>query len=100
MVLHYRPIVQNSQAIKKKLNLKNQEILLVEAFLVHKSRTKIFPEMLFLQKVGPVQYSREIYSKKSFKEITKFHWATVLIGQETKNAAKKSGCHCYSLHIL
>ena len=28
-------IIQNKQVVKKKLNLKNQEILLVEAFLVH-----------------------------------------------------------------
>ena len=34
MVLHYRPkIVQNSHLVKKKLNLKNQEVLLAFWFI-------------------------------------------------------------------
>ena len=42
-------IIQHSHVIKKKFNFKNQEILLVEAFLVHNSRTKIFPDKPFSQ---------------------------------------------------
>ena len=47
-------VVQNSLAIEKKLNLKNQKNLLVKTFLVHKLRAKLFPDMLFLQNDGPV----------------------------------------------
>ena len=49
-------IFQNSQVVKKKLNLKNQGKLLVEAFLIHNSKTKMFPDMPFLQNDGPEQY--------------------------------------------
>ena len=56
MILNQQPIIQNSQVVKKKLNLKNQGVLLVEAFLVNNSRNKIFPDMPFLQNDGPGQY--------------------------------------------
>ena len=61
--------------VKKKLNL------LAETSLVHNGRTKIFPDMLFLQNDGPEQYFKKSFPKKSngksFKEIKNFHWATV-----------------------
>ena len=55
---------QSSQAVKMKLNLKNQEILLVESFNVHNSRTKILSDMLFSND-SPEQY----YQKKISREI-------------------------------
>ena len=58
-------IIQNSQVVKKKLNLKNQEILLVEVFLVQNSRTKIFPDELLLQNDGPDQYLKKAISRES-----------------------------------
>ena len=48
-------MIQNSQVVKKKLNLKSQEILLVEVFLVHNSRTKILSGMPFSQNDSPGQ---------------------------------------------
>ena len=66
-------IIPNSQVVKKKLNLKNQGILLVEAFLVYNSKTTMFPDMLFLQNDGPEQYSKkqfpETANDKSFAKI-------------------------------
>ena len=41
--------ITSSIKIVKKLDLKNEEILLVEAFLVHNSWTKIFPDIPFSQ---------------------------------------------------
>ena len=56
--------------VKKKLNLKNQGILLVEAFLVYNSKTMMFPDMPFLQNDGPEQYLKnqfpETANDKSF----------------------------------
>ena len=53
----------------------------------------MFPDMPFLQNDGPEQYFKkqfpETANDKSFAKIQKIHWATVLIVQETKNAAKK-----------
>ena len=60
---HYitdQKIIQNSQVVKKKLNLKNQEILLAESFLVHNSRN------------GPEQHKKPFKEKsnnKNFKKI-------------------------------
>ena len=56
-------IIPNSQVVKKKLNLKNQGILLVEAFLVYNSKTTMFSDIPFLQNDGPEQYL-----KKQFPE--------------------------------
>ena len=79
--------------VKKKLNLKNQEILLVEAFLV----------MPFSQNDSPKTMLKKVFSEKpndkTFEEIKKFHWVTVPIMQENQNAAKKSSSHFYSLNI-
>ena len=87
--------------VKTKLTLKNSGILLVEAFLVYNSKTKIFPDMLRLQNDGPQQYLKKPFSEKSnnksFGKNEKVHWATVPTVQETKNAAKKSGFHFCSL---
>ena len=47
--------IKTLKMVTKKLKLKNQEILLVETFLVHNSRTKIFPDMLFSQNDSPEQ---------------------------------------------
>ena len=59
--------------VKKKLNLKNQGILLVEAFLVYNSKTTMFPDMPFLQNDGPEQYLKkqfpETANDKSFAKI-------------------------------
>ena len=64
--------------VKKKLNLKNQEILLVEEFLVHNSRTIIFPDMPFLQNDGPEQYLKSHYQKNLIinlsKKLENFIW--------------------------
>ena len=58
-----------------KLNLKNQEILLVESFNVHNSTTKILSDMLFSND-SPEQYyqkkSPEKSDNKTFKEIKIF----------------------------
>ena len=58
---------------------------MIEAFLVHNSRTEIFPDMLFLQNDTPEQYLKIIFPEKSddkaFKEIYKVHWVTVPIVQ-------------------
>ena len=81
--------------VKKKLNLKNQEIILVEAFLVHNSRTRIFSDMPFSQNDSPERTKKNTFPEKSndktFKEIKKFHWAIAPIVQQNQNAAKKSG---------
>ena len=43
---HHRPKL-NIQVVKKKLNLKNQEIFLVEGFLIPNPRTKILPDKFY-----------------------------------------------------
>ena len=47
---------------RRKINLRNQEILLAEAFLVHNSRTKI-SDMLFSENNNPEQYLKKISSE-------------------------------------
>ena len=63
--------------VKIKLNLKNQEILLVEAFLFHNLQTSIFPDILLSQNDGSEQYFKkpfpEEYNDKCFKETNKFY---------------------------
>ena len=66
MVLHHlQKIIQNSQVVKKRLDLKNNEIILVMAFLVHYSRTKILPDMSSAQNDSPEQYLKNKLSEKS-----------------------------------
>ena len=79
--------MKNSQVTKKKLTLKNQEILLIQVFLVHKS--KHFPGMPFRK----IMIQNNIYKNKfpesndkTFREIKKFQWGTVPIVQEKQNA--------------
>ena len=95
MVLHNQPKNNsNSQVVKRKSNFRNQKILLVEAFLVHNSGTKILPDMSFLKNDSPEQYLKNISEKpndKTFEEIKKFHLGTVPVVNENQNAAKKSG---------
>ena len=51
--------------VKKRLNLKNHDIILVMAFLVHYSRTKILPDMSSTQNDSPEQYLKNKFSGKS-----------------------------------
>ena len=51
--------------VKKKLNLKNQEIILVEAFLVHNSKTRIFSDMPFSQNDSPERIKKNTFPEKS-----------------------------------
>ena len=55
-------VVQTSELVRMKLDLKNQEILF-EVVLVYNLRTKNFLNMIFSQNNDPEQYSisREIY---------------------------------------
>ena len=93
-------IIQNSQVVKKKLNLKNQDILLVEAFLVHNSRTKILPDMPFSQNDSPEQYLKKHFQRNlMIKHLKKFKNFITTLTHENQNPAKKSGCHFYSLSI-
>ena len=50
--------------LRRKINLKNQEILLAEAFLVHNSRTRI-SDMPFSQNDNPEQYLKKTFPEKS-----------------------------------
>ena len=64
MVLHNQPKNNsNSQVVKRKSNFRNQKILLVEAFLVHNSGTKILPDMSFLKNDSPEQYLKKHFRK-------------------------------------
>ena len=81
--------MKNSQVTKKKLNLKNQEILLIQVFWVHNSKSKNFLDTPFRK----IMIQNNIYKKnfpestdKTFREIKKFQWATVPIKQEKQNA--------------
>ena len=74
---------------KKKLTLKNQEILLIQIFLVHNSKSKNFPDTPFRK----IMIQNNIYKNKfpesndkTFREIKKFQWGTVPIVQEKQNA--------------
>ena len=52
--------------------------------------------MLFLHNDAPEYFKKpfpEISNDTLFEEIKKLYWVTVLIVQETKNGAKKPGCH-------
>ena len=82
-------IMKNSQVTKKKLTLKNQEILLIQIFLVHNSKSKNFPDTPFRK----IMIQNNIYKNKfpesndkTFREIKKFQWGTVPIVQEKQNA--------------
>ena len=47
---------KSKQPSQEELNLKKQDILLVEAFAVHNARTRIIPDMPYLQTDGQEQY--------------------------------------------
>ena len=57
--------------LRRKINLKNQEILLAEAFLVHNSRTRI-SDMPFSQNDNPEQYLKKTFPEKSNNKIKTF----------------------------
>ena len=56
--------------VRKKLNLENKEILLVEAFLAHNSRTKGPPNMQFLQNNSPEQYYTKDFQRNLLKKLS------------------------------
>ena len=64
--------------VRKKFKLKNHEILLVETLIFHNSRTKIFPDMLFLQfflnwdSLHTRLKEAQSYKKKKHKKIKAF----------------------------
>ena len=72
--------------VKKKSNFKNQKILLVEAFKVYNTRTKIFSDMLFLQNDSPEQYSKYHFQRNLISKKLKY-----FIGH-CSNSAEKPEC--------
>ena len=81
--------------VKEKLNLKNQEILLVEAFFVIIQGLKFSQTRHFHKTIVQNRIKTKTFPEKSndetFEEIKKFRWAIAPIVQENHNAAKKSG---------
>ena len=59
-------------------------------------QTYHFHKMIVQNNIFKKHFQRNLVIKH--KKIKKFYWDTVPIVQENQNAAKKSGCHFYSLN--
>ena len=90
---NYADINQNSQVVKKKLNLKNLEIFLFEVFLFIIQGLKFSQTCCFHKTIVQNRIKKTFPDKsndKTFKETKRFHYAIALILHENQNATKKS----------